>query len=175
MTAWYKLESFFTNLIKKWTFWVIVAVCVIVLGILNLAINNDNSSVSNSDDTLQETTYSQKDYKSECESIDYKTLARNPEKYKGNKYKLTGQVVQVQEPTNGDTVELRVDITKNKYGNWENTIYATVEIPKGNDRILEDDVITFWGECEGLYSYSSVLDNKVSLPKINIKYFEIKE
>lgn len=47
------------------------------------------------------------------------------------------------------------------------------EVPEESDRILEDDIITIWGECDGLYSYESVLESKVSLPKIDVKYYSI--
>ena len=42
-----------------------------------------------------------------------------------------------------------------------------------SDRILEDDIITIWGECDGLYSYESVLGSKESLPNIDVKYYSI--
>lgn len=56
---------------------------------------------------------------------------------------------------------------------WTDTIYATVEIPDGADKLLEDDVITFWGTCDGDYTYETVMGNNVSLPKIDIKYYEL--
>lgn len=112
-----------------------------------------------------------------CSTIDFDTLSRNPDKYKGNNYEFTGQVVQVSESW-GDTVNLRINVTKVTYQYiddeyWEDTIYATVEIPEGEDRILEDDIITIWGTCDGLYSYTSVLGSSVSLPKIDVKYYSI--
>ena len=112
-----------------------------------------------------------------CTTIDFDTLSRNPDKYKGNNYVFTGEVIQVSESW-GDTVDLRINVTKKSYEYiddeyWEDTIYATVEIPDGADRILEDDIITIWGTCDGLYSYTSILGSSVSLPKIDIKYYEI--
>lgn len=112
-----------------------------------------------------------------CTTIDFDTLSRNPDKYKGNNYKFTGEVIQVSESW-GDTVNLRINVTKKSYEYiddeyWEDTIYATVEIPEGADRILEDDIITIWGTCDGLYSYTSILGSSVSLPKIDVKYYEI--
>lgn len=112
-----------------------------------------------------------------CTTIDFDTLSRNPDKYKGNNYSFTGEVIQVSESF-GDTVKLRINVTKKSYEYiddeyWEDTIYATVEIPEGADRILEDDIITIWGTCDGLYSYTSILGSSVSLPKIDIKYYEI--
>lgn len=117
-------------------------------------------------------------FKNSCESIDFETLSRNPDKYKGNNYKLEGEVIQVQESSWSDTVELRINITKETFEYiddvlWTDTIYATVEIPDGEDRLLEDDIITFWGTCDGMYTYESVLGSSISLPKIDIKYYEL--
>jgi hypothetical protein len=121
----------------------------------------------------------EKKFKDSCGTIDFKTLSRNPDKYKGNNYKFTGEVIQVQEGW-FDTVDLRINITKEEFEYiddvmWTDTIYATVTIPDGEDSILEDDIITFWGTCDGKYSYTSVLGSSITLPKIDIKYFEINE
>lgn len=128
--------------------------------------------------TTAKPTESPAEYKDSCESIDFKTLSRNPEKYKGKKYKITGKVIQTLESSWSNTVELRINMTKETYEyiddvTWSDTIYATVEVPEESDRILEDDIITIWGECDGLYSYESVLGSKVSLPKIDVKYYSI--
>lgn len=129
----------------------------------------------------QQNTVAEEEFKNSCESIDYATLARNPDKYKGNNYVFTGKVIQVTESTwYNKNVDLRIDITEESYeylegSNWTDTIYAIVEIPDGEDRILEDDIITFWGTCDGMYTYESIFGQKISLPKIDIKYFELRE
>ena len=91
--------------------------------------------------------------------------------------KFTGEVIQVQESDSifGDTtqVDLRINVTKDEYGLWNDTILATVELPEDADKILEDDIITIWGECEGDYTYESVLGSNITLPLINVEYFEI--
>ena len=109
-----------------------------------------------------------------CRSISFEELSRNPDKLKGTALTFTGEVIQVTEPVIGDTVTLRIDVTKTEYGFYTDTILATVEVPEGEDRILEDDIITFYGDCEGLYTYTSVLGSKISLPKISIRYYEIQ-
>ena len=114
------------------------------------------------------------DYKSKCSVIDFETLARNPNKHKGDFYVATGQVIQVQNISGG--VLVRLNITKNEneyYTFWEDTIVATIPIGKNDDRILEDDIITIWGECAGEYTYIAVLGNEVSLPRIDAKYYEL--
>lgn len=179
---------------KKWWFWVIVVVIVISIGagsarngnISKDTDNNETTTVSTSaveTTTVQPTTkakkkVSAKAYKNNCKTLSFKDLSRNPDKHKGEKLKYTGKVIQVQEDEHwlddNTTVDLRINVTKDEYGLWDDTIFATVELPKNADRILEDDIITIWGECDGKYSYTSVLGSDVTLPKINIEYYSVK-
>lgn len=128
--------------------------------------------------TVKATKVSPEQYKNSCKQMTYKDLSRNPDKYKGQKLTFTGEVIQVLEDEHflddNITVDLRINVTKDEYDFWDDTIYATVELPKGSDRILEDDIITIWGECDGKYTYDSVLGSSVTLPKISIKYFKVK-
>ncbi|MGK9251817.1 hypothetical protein [Paenibacillus humicus] len=103
--------------------------------------------------------------KKEAIGFDYLALARNPEKLKGTKVYLKGKIVQALESRN--QVELRVDITKGEYGIWTDTVYVDYELPKGGDRLLEGDIINFWGTVEGLKSYQAIFGQKVSLPEIH--------
>ncbi len=112
-------------------------------------------------------------YVLECNEIDYSDLARNPNKFKGQSFKFTGKIIQVIEPTWGNTVSLRINVTKSELGLYSDTIYATVELAKDADRILENDIVTIYGDCDGLYTYTSLLGASVSVPKIDIKYFTI--
>ena len=178
---------------KKWWFWVIVVVIVISIGAgsagKNSSKDTDNNETTKVRTSAVETTtvqptakakkkVSAKAYKNKCKTLSFKDLSRNPDKHKGEKLKYTGQVIQVQEDEHwlddNTTVDLRINVTKDKYGLWDDTIYATVELPKNADRILEDDIITIWGECDGKYSYTSVLGSDVTLPKINIEYYSVK-
>ena len=122
------------------------------------------------------------DFKASCSEIDFKTLSRNPEKYKGNNYVFTGEVIQVMDSDSwfSNTTTLRVNITKEEFEYiddvlWSDPIIATVEIPDGADRIIENDVIRFWGTCDGLYTYERVMGQNISVPKVDIKYYQVKE
>ena len=189
---------------KKWWFWVIIAVIVISIGAGSAGGGKsskdtgtkETTTVSTSavekttaEKTTEETTtvqpttkakkkVSAKAYKNSCKTLSFKDLSRNPDKHKGEKLKYTGQVIQVQEDEHwlddNTTVDLRINVTKDEYGIWKDTIFATVELPKGADRILEDDIITIWGKCAGKYSYTSVLGAEVTLPKIDTRYYKIK-
>ena len=106
--------------------------------------------------------------------ITYEQLARSPEKYKNQKVKFTGEVIQVIEPSSGSTVTLRINVTKGSYGIWKDTVYATVNLPKSEDRILEDDIITFYGVSVGMISYESTLGATISIPGVRIDRFEFQ-
>ena len=166
---------------KKWWFWVIIVILVILIGFPSG--ENDNSVASDSPQinevaNEQAKELTREEYIEACETIDFETLSRNPDKYEGKKYGFTGEIIQVQESSYGNTVTLRINITKKTYEYsyetyYTDTILATVNIPKGDDRLLENDIINFWGECAGSYTYEAVLGNSVTLPKIEIKYFEL--
>ena len=73
-------------------------------------------------------------------------------------------------------VSLRVNITE--YGTYstyyKDTIYVTYIPEDGEDKILEDDIITIWGTSEGDYSYTSVMGSTITLPHIYAEYLEIE-
>lgn len=191
---------------KQWWFWGIIIVAFIAVYAIGMANkkDTDNNGKTQTATAVVETTAEEvtteepttvepttekptedpkkveKEFKDSCDTIDFKTLSRNPDKYKGNNYKLTGEIIQVQESAWGNSVDLRINITKKEYEyiddvTWTDTIYATVEISDGEDKLLEDDVITFWGTCDGDYSYTSVLGSSITLPKIDIKYYELNK
>lgn len=169
-----------------------VLVCILAFFFAIPAMNNipkidlENSVLSakkevneEAEKSIENEKYIEEKYKLLCAEIDFETLSRNPDKYKGTDFVFTGEVIQVQEPYLGNSAELRVNITKNTFEYIEqdyytDTIYATVNISDGQDRILEGDIITFWGKCDGKYSYTSIFGENITLPKIDIRYFEIK-
>lgn len=113
-----------------------------------------------------------KDYIASCKTYKYKDIARNPDKYYGKRAKFKGEVVQVIEGYLDIT--LRVDVTKGKYGIYTDTMYV-VYTPKSSteSRILEDDIITIYGELAGIESYETVMGSKVSIPRIDAEYITI--
>lgn len=105
-----------------------------------------------------------------CQSYSFKDLARNADALAGQRIVAKGEVVQVQ--TEGNIYILRVDITKKSYI-WTDTVYVVYSKPSGADNIIEDDIITFYGEIEGNTSYTSVLGATITLPKITARYIDI--
>lgn len=172
---------------------IIIAVCVILfVGIcVSLGSNDDNPTENavattvnsvNEDDvikktttkasTTEEPTTSPEEYKSSCDSVAYKDIARNPDQYNGKNVKFTGKVIQVQE-SYGNNVVYRISVTKDEYDFWDDTVYVTYKLPEGSPNILEDDIVTFYGECKGTKSYTTVLGSKVTIPEVDAKYIVI--
>ena len=196
---------------KKWWIWVIIGVAVTGTIGAFMPKNTSSSKVSTSGKIAEATTEkaavattekatekatekptekateapkeNRDEYIKSCQTIDYKTLSRNPDKYKGEKFKFTGQVIQVMESDSwfDDSTTLRINVTatENEFAEggylWDDTIISTVTIPDGEDRILENDIIDIYGTCAGLYTYESVLGQKISLPRIDIKYYSIHQ
>lgn len=118
------------------------------------------------------TSLTAQQYKKKCKTISYKKLARTPDKYEGKKYKFTGKIIQVMESDYYTCY--RIDVTKGKYGFWDDTVY--VEYWGNSDkRFLEDDIVTFYGESEGLYTYESVLGSSITIPSIDAKYITLNK
>ena len=113
-------------------------------------------------------------FKSSCQRYSYEEISRNPENYKGKPAVFTGEVIQVQEERMAPYIvaTLRVDVTKNEYGWYDDTVYVTYVFPEGDPRILEKDIITMYGTLNGLKSYTSILGATITIPDFNAKYIE---
>lgn len=111
-------------------------------------------------------------FKNECASYSYNKLARNPDDYLLQKVKFTGEVIQVIE--DGDEYVLRVNVTKGKY-TWSDTIYVEYEKNSADEsRILDDDIITFYGYFAGTVTYETIFGASVTIPAVLAEYVEIK-
>ena len=100
-------------------------------------------------------------------------MARNPENFKGTNVKVTGEVIQALYGSEG--IDLRVNITKegNYATYYTDTIYVVYYPEEGEDKILEDDIITIYGTAQGDYTYTSTLGGPITLPLVYGKYIEI--
>lgn len=182
------------SVFRRWWFWLIIAAVIIsvLLGIF-FGEDSEGNRISDSFSSESSTTVATQapssfeevvttenpevSFKESCSEIDFDTLARNPDKYKGNNYVFIGEVIQVSEGWFGN-VQLRINITAKTSSftdsvSYTDTIYATINIPEGEDKILEGDIIKFWGTCEGDYTYESVLGASITLPEISIEYYEL--
>ena len=113
------------------------------------------------------------EFKASCQTYTFEQMARNPENFKGTNVKITGEVIQALYGSEG--VDLRVNITKQgSYTTYyTDTIYVVYYPEDGEDKILEDDIITIYGTSQGDYTYTSTLGTPVTLPLVYGKYIEI--
>lgn len=168
--------------------WAIVLIVVFAILVLAMAFGDDTDDSSSNENNAINTTekvdnstketeipeLSEDEYKNSCELISYDELARNPNMYKSKKVYFRGKVVQVTNNSSifsDNSLTLRVDVTEGEYGIWDDTIYVDYKYKDENEsKILEDDIITLYGEFVGEISYKSVLGAKITLPHINAKY-----
>ncbi|MBC8528380.1 hypothetical protein H8699_02865 [Christensenellaceae bacterium NSJ-44] len=106
-----------------------------------------------------------------CQRFSYDEIARNPDGYKQQKAVFQGEVVQVME--SGNTVVLRVNVTKGKYSIWEDTVYVTYQRTANEGRILEDDIITMYGYLTGSKTYETIFGGSVTIPSMTALYIDV--
>ena len=120
----------------------------------------ENSKISS-----EASKYSEEDYKKACRAITYEEIARDKNALDGEKVTFTGEVVQVSDKI------YRVDITKTDYG-YTDTIAFDIDKDKLDKNILEGDIVTVWGESKGFYTYTSILNQEITLPLIRAIYIQ---
>ncbi|MFC0232706.1 transcriptional regulator [Vagococcus entomophilus] len=99
--------------------------------------------------------------------ITYDNLARTPNQYEGEYFKLTGKVLQVLEADSETQMRLAVD------GDYDHVIYTRISKFSMESRILENDQITIYAQSLGLVSYSSTLGGKITIPDSETYYYEM--
>ena len=101
-------------------------------------------------------------------TLDYKSNARNPQDYEGTLIKFSGKIVQVSE---SDTYVVFRIATKGRY---DNVVYCLYQKPDDYKRFLEDDKVNVWGTSTGVYTYTTVMGNEITIPSCTIDRMELK-
>ena len=117
----------------------------------------------------------EQEFKESCKKYSFEELARNPDKIEGTNVKINGEVIQAL--YGNDSVDLRINITKEgTYTTYyTDTVYVVYYPEDGEDKILEDDIVTVYGTAQGDYSYTSTIGAKITLPLIYGKYVTINK
>lgn len=148
-----------------------------IFGLFLFAGMGEDDSSTTTAPTIMTVTEIQ-DYKSSCNTYDYETIFRDSSQYKGERARFVGKVVQVQ--YSGSKVYLRINVTASEspygsYVSYSDTMWATYSPSSSESRILEDDILTIYGDLNGTYSYQSVLGGEITIPSINVKVLEMGE
>ncbi len=158
---------------------IINCLLLILVGIMFLVFAVGSGSDSNTNSTkydLSEASKSEskEEYINSCASYSFKEISRNPNNYVGKRAVFAGKVIQVS--TDGNKVQLRVNVTVDSYGYYDDTILVNYTYKDANEsKILEDDIITIYGELQGDTSYTSVLGSKITLPLMIANYIDIQQ
>lgn len=171
---------------KRW--WFIAIIVLIVLSAIGGSGSGSDSSASSSKATSKasESTassvasvvpeISEDDYKAECQTVDYKELCRYPEKYEGTKIAVKVKVSQIIDANfSGSEKAWRTYTDNSGYGFYADDEYYMLD-KRGGDavKILEDDIITVYGEFTGLEKITRALTSTTDeLPRIEVKYADL--
>lgn len=105
-------------------------------------------------------------YKDSCRTYEYRVLEKDADRMAGQKIYFVGQVVQIME--NSGSTTMRVGVTKKSYG-WSSNDIIYVYYP-GRVTVYRDDIVYIWGEIDGLHTYTSVANYKITVPKVTAEY-----
>lgn len=171
---------------KRW--WFIAIIVLIALSAIGGSGSGSDSSASGSKATSKASTstassvasvvpeISEDDYKAECKSVDYKELCRYPEKYEGTKIVVKVKVSQIIDANfSGSEKAWRTYTDNSGYGFYADDEYYMLD-KRGGDavKILDDDIITVYGEFTGLEKITRALTSTTDeLPRIEVKYADL--
>lgn len=173
---------------KRW--WFIAIIVLIVLSAIGGSGSSSDSSASSSKATSKASAstassvasvvpeISEDDYKAECQTVDYKELCRYPEKYEGTKIVVKVKVSQIIDANfSGSEKAWRTYTDNSGYGFYADDEYYMLD-KRGGDavKILDDDIITVYGEFTGLEKITRALTSTTDeLPRIEVKYADLVE
>ena len=120
----------------------------------------------------------EKKYREDCVEVSYKDLCRYPEKYEGTKIVVKVKVSQIIDANfSGSEKAWRTYTDNSGYGFYADDEYYMLD-KRGGDavKILDDDIITVYGEFTGLEKITRALTSTTDeLPRIEVKYADLVE
>ena len=152
---------------KRVSLYVILAAILVLI----MIVAGSGNQYDLSDDA---SNMSASDYKAACSEVSYKELAKNTDNYQGKKLKFTGQVQQVVLDSESGESEYLVAVTKDEYDLYDDNIYLYYEAGD-NEKIIEEDIITIYGEASGEESYTSILGEDITIPAITAAYVDVEK
>lgn len=115
----------------------------------------------------------EKEYKMDCRPVTYERIMRETDMMKGQYVTITGKVSQVMP----DGI-LRVDLTKDEYGLYSDSIVVHYSSSDTGFNVIEGDIITAWGMSNGAERFTSTVlgnEREIEVAAINARYIELEE
>lgn len=122
--------------------------------------NDSNSSDGKGKDETP--AISPEEYKAQCQELNYNDVMRNPDQYKGQKFKITVKIMSASHKISGATYyKAYTDDGSGYYMDKMVWIFdKRDEKEDGYTKILEDDIVTFYGEFDGLQETKNALNDE---------------
>lgn len=143
----------------------------------------DVSSEIESTEKEQETTAnsdsqdSEKEFKKSCQKFNYKKIARNPDDYVGQNFKVTVQVYSIFEGGLSSQAYMKAFTDDGSDTYWDHMIYIFDDQDEDSDsylNVLEDDIITVYGTFEGTEDTTNILNGEKSKDiALHMKYAKL--
>lgn len=100
--------------------------------------------------------------------LDYTQASRDPDAYEGTLIKFDGTIVQVMESDTLIVFRVATD------GRYDDIVYCIYERPEDYTRFLEDDRVNIWGISTGVYTYTAVMGNEITIPSCYVERIELR-
>lgn len=113
-----------------------------------------SASVFNAEEIQKNRIESRKDYI----KLDYKKYARNPDTYPDQKVYFKGKIIQSIEK--GKHYSFRVAVNNS----YNQIVWVDYSAWPEDPRILENDKVTIYATCNGLYTYESTGAGQITIP-----------
>lgn len=134
-----------------------------------------NKAAEEKEGTENAPVFNPDEYRASCQKKDYTDICRNPKMYEGTQIVFKGKVIQVQERSKYCTY--RIATKEVQYLGYTDNIFY-VEYKRESDdesRILENDMVTIYGELKGLKKYTTVLGSQIQIPYVNAVIIDINK
>ncbi len=154
-------------LFKRVSTYILLLIIVVIVAVIATSGNQYKLS----DDAKN---MSEKDYKAACQEVAYEDLMRNIDKYVGQKVKFTGEVFQVVYDSDSGESQYLISVTKDEYDFYTDNVYAYYTVG-GNEKLIEGDIVTIYGEISGDYTYTGALGTSNTVPHMTIVYAKINK
>lgn len=121
-------------------------------------------------ETIEET---EEEYKASCVEYKYKDVLRNPGDYIGKRIKVTAKISSVHEASWMNDTKYYFAYSNDEYDLWLGDMYGVFdERSEENPKLLEDDIITVYGEISDPEYTTSLIVSGSELFCIDMKYID---
>lgn len=146
---------------------VIIFALLIVIGIVfpdDEEVESTDVSVTSEDNSEEESVNvaSKEEFISQCEELDYKAISRNPDDFIGKKFKVNVQIFSASDSwSTGKYYKAYTDDGSETY--FDNMIWVFDKRDENSEdyvKLLEEDIVTIYGEFNGLQETENALNGE---------------